>query len=450
MNASPVNAEDRLFRTVAAVLGVQADELSDESSPETIPVWDSLNHLNLVMALEGEFGVTLTPEDVMEMRNVGSIRALLSHSGVEVGPKAVFADCLEDQLAEVRAFFAKTYRPTYRLATDEVFLRWQYGPTPASPNKPFHLRLARLDGALMGFLGYIPVDVSLNGRARRGAWVANWMVEEHQRRLGLGPFLMRDVLQEFEVSLDLGANEDARSLLARMGWQDLGNLARHVCVLDPAGAAALTANGQLRWPATMPLSGKAIDSTVEVRLVDRFNAEATQLWDATWGCSGSRAGGTRRSAEFLNWRYAIHPVFQYRLVEARRDGRLRGIAVYHVETVRDLPIRVGRMVEMIFDLSRPAGADTALLRAVVEDAHTQGVVLLDFFCASRRLGETMRHHGFVSGDSEPAAGLPMLFQPIDRRRAGIRFMANLGNVAEAAEIEDWYVTKSDGDQDRPN
>jgi hypothetical protein len=39
---------------------------------------------------------------------------------------------------------------------------------------------------------------------------------------------------------------------------------------------------------------------------------------------------------------------------------------------------------------------------------------------------------------------------VDRRRSGIRFMASLGNVPEAAEVQDWYVTKSDGDQDRPN
>jgi acyl carrier protein len=47
---------------MAAVLGVGETELSDDSSPDTISSWDSLNHLSLVMAIESEFGIELTPD----------------------------------------------------------------------------------------------------------------------------------------------------------------------------------------------------------------------------------------------------------------------------------------------------------------------------------------------------------------------------------------------------
>jgi acyl carrier protein len=76
-------ADDRLRRTIAAALNVAADELSEESSPDTIAAWDSLNHLNIVMAIEGEFDVTLSADDVMEMRNVGLIRTILRQHGVD-------------------------------------------------------------------------------------------------------------------------------------------------------------------------------------------------------------------------------------------------------------------------------------------------------------------------------------------------------------------------------
>ena len=340
---------------------------------------------------------------------------------------------------DVRAFFARTYRPAYRLATDAALLGWQYGPTPASPERPSHLKLALLDGAIAGCLGYIPVEVSLNGRVAVGAWVANWMVEQEKRQLGLGPFLMREVSKQFEVLLDLGANEDARSLLSRMGWTDMGNLPRYVCVLDRKNAALLTENGALDWPAKIP----AAQATGGARLVDKFEGAATQLWDRTWGANG---GGTRRSADFLNWRYAIHPVFQYRLFEQRENGQLTGLAVYHVETARDLPVRVGRLVELITATEDDGG----LLGAVLEDARTQGVAVMDFFCSSKRVAGPLARAGFLPGDDAAAALIPMLFQPVDRRRAGIRFMINLGKAPEAGLIRDWYVTKSDGDQDRPN
>jgi acyl carrier protein len=84
MNAATVKTEDRLCQTIAGVLGVPVAEISDVSSPDTIAAWDSLNHLNLVMALESEFGVSLTPEDALEMRTVGLMRAILRKNGVEI------------------------------------------------------------------------------------------------------------------------------------------------------------------------------------------------------------------------------------------------------------------------------------------------------------------------------------------------------------------------------
>lgn len=67
---------------MAAVLGVPAEALIDEASPETVSDWDSMAHLNVVMALESEFGVSLSAEDALEMRNVAAIRRVLQIRGV--------------------------------------------------------------------------------------------------------------------------------------------------------------------------------------------------------------------------------------------------------------------------------------------------------------------------------------------------------------------------------
>ena len=71
------------FRSaIAAVLGVQADEVTDAVSPETVDTWDSLNHINLISALEQEFGVTLPTESMAGGQSVGSLRQLLTRHGV--------------------------------------------------------------------------------------------------------------------------------------------------------------------------------------------------------------------------------------------------------------------------------------------------------------------------------------------------------------------------------
>ena len=79
-----LQATERLYQTVATVLGVAVAEISDASAPASIPAWDSLNHLNLVMALESEFEISLTPEAALGMRDVGAMRAILRSQGVDI------------------------------------------------------------------------------------------------------------------------------------------------------------------------------------------------------------------------------------------------------------------------------------------------------------------------------------------------------------------------------
>ena len=65
-------------RGIAAdVLQVAPASLTAESSPQTIETWDSVMHLNLVLALEEQFGFQLEPEEVEEMKNIGAIAALV-------------------------------------------------------------------------------------------------------------------------------------------------------------------------------------------------------------------------------------------------------------------------------------------------------------------------------------------------------------------------------------
>jgi len=61
-------------RSIASdIFGVPAEKITAESSPETIENWDSMQHLNLVLAVEEKFGVQLEPEDIEQMKNVGAV-----------------------------------------------------------------------------------------------------------------------------------------------------------------------------------------------------------------------------------------------------------------------------------------------------------------------------------------------------------------------------------------
>jgi acyl carrier protein len=59
------------------IFGVPANTVTAESSPETIENWDSMQHLNLVLAIEEKFGLQLDPEDIEQMTNIGAVTALV-------------------------------------------------------------------------------------------------------------------------------------------------------------------------------------------------------------------------------------------------------------------------------------------------------------------------------------------------------------------------------------
>jgi acyl carrier protein len=67
---------------VARVLNVDPSEVTDETSRETLPEWDSMAHLSLVTGLEEEFKVSLAIADAMEMTSVLDIKRILREYGI--------------------------------------------------------------------------------------------------------------------------------------------------------------------------------------------------------------------------------------------------------------------------------------------------------------------------------------------------------------------------------
>ena len=64
---------DRVRGIAADVFQLDSASLAADSSPETIEVWDSVQNLNLVLALEAEFGCEFAPEEMDQMKTIGQI-----------------------------------------------------------------------------------------------------------------------------------------------------------------------------------------------------------------------------------------------------------------------------------------------------------------------------------------------------------------------------------------
>lgn len=58
------------------------DRLTPDTSPDDVKRWDSQQHIALVLQIEKTFGVSLTMDEMMEMRSVRDIETILQRHGV--------------------------------------------------------------------------------------------------------------------------------------------------------------------------------------------------------------------------------------------------------------------------------------------------------------------------------------------------------------------------------
>ncbi len=52
---------------MSAVFGLSLDSISEETSSDTIEIWDSLKHLQLVLAIEEEFQIKFDESEITEI-----------------------------------------------------------------------------------------------------------------------------------------------------------------------------------------------------------------------------------------------------------------------------------------------------------------------------------------------------------------------------------------------
>lgn len=65
--------EEKVKQIVSNVMAVPVDSLQNDSSPDTVDSWDSIRHMNLMLALEEAFQVTFSEEQITMMMSVGLI-----------------------------------------------------------------------------------------------------------------------------------------------------------------------------------------------------------------------------------------------------------------------------------------------------------------------------------------------------------------------------------------
>jgi acyl carrier protein len=79
--------EERLKKVFADIFQLSPEEITDDASPKTVPRWDSMNSMVLTMALEEEFSIQFTDQELGKMYDFGKIRdaVALKTAGKTIG-----------------------------------------------------------------------------------------------------------------------------------------------------------------------------------------------------------------------------------------------------------------------------------------------------------------------------------------------------------------------------
>ena len=70
--------EVRIKQVMSDVFNIDINSINDTSSPDNIENWDSLKHMNLIIALEEEFGVIFDDQEIVESMNYALIVNILN------------------------------------------------------------------------------------------------------------------------------------------------------------------------------------------------------------------------------------------------------------------------------------------------------------------------------------------------------------------------------------
>lgn len=70
--------ETEIRELVADVFGLELEEIRANASSETVEDWDSLRHLDVVMALEHRYSTSFTPDEIVALRSIDGICRILA------------------------------------------------------------------------------------------------------------------------------------------------------------------------------------------------------------------------------------------------------------------------------------------------------------------------------------------------------------------------------------
>lgn len=296
---------------------------------------------------------------------------------------------------------------------------------------------------IIGILGYLKSNMFWGSTSSEipGVWTSLWVVQK-EFRSGVGIVLMRRLQELFPIVLGQGANAFNKKIVSKMRTHFWDNIPRVVFLVRVEKLKAIVPVEHHSLLKKGKISAKHLKHLESVDTVD------DNSFSPNWSLYENYKFGTVRNLDYLNWRYFNHPYFKYKCIIGGHKNTPT-LLIYRIECTSGIAsLRVMRIVEFV-SLTSPQYQDQNfhVISSVIKTAEREKCVFIDFYCSNSDLVKVFVKQSF---HLEVEKILPSRLDPIEIVSRGQNLEMFLQEDLAKPPWGALYVTKSDGDQDRPN
>ena len=340
---------------------------------------------------------------------------------------------------KLHKFYDETYGK-HHILHNLKHLEWQFKNNPYHESDDFSLVIIENNDKIKSHLGYIPIKLKILDTNVMALWHVSFFTLEEFRGTKLGTKII-DLSNSFgDLSMVLSGSEGTKKIYTNMDGKDLGLLHRNIKILNKEKLE--------RYDDT--IKNIQVHQIIKPNLgkIERIKQLPLE-YEKFWNNVKNRFPITiDRSKEYLIWRYFEHPIIDYHFLNFIVNDELQGYAVIRFEDNNE-EIKAARLVDLICNES----FDEVFLNHIISYCNSK-VDFIDFFCTGNFYKNGLFLTNFFD-NNENGFNIPTVFNPIDfNRRLNINFFVsnnskNNYNI-DLNNINNWYLVKSDSDQDRAN
>jgi hypothetical protein len=268
-----------------------------------------------------------------------------------------------------------------------AYYEWLFRKSPAGVGSGI---VAEHDGEIAGFAGICNRTVSMGDQDIRLCHGLDFMVDPSVSGALSGRIAVKVLNRHADLARDLGFDLNINFPNARSRRMIVSKRVNYIEVMRPTlmisplrtFAASHESQPSALKRGIMNLGGRSLAAIVTARRafhktsgarieqIDEFD----ESFDAFWGkLRSDKRLRFKRNRENLRWRFSIHPLHRYTILQARRNGDIVG---YLAMTAREL---MGMPATIVVDLCvvpGTEGVDVDLIREAAQSAQAEGAMLL--------------------------------------------------------------------------